>query len=63
MLKESITKLESSLGAGVAIGSITYMEGLPYHVVIPVAILGFIGGYFGSKFIKNAETTAQTLPK
>ncbi len=61
--KESLSKVESSLGLAAGVGAIAYIEAVPMHLLIPYVVLGFIGGYFGKKFLGNVLAAEQDMPK
>lgn len=52
-MKESLSKVESSLGLAAGVGAVAYIEAVPIHLLVAYIILGFIGGYFGKKFLGN----------
>ncbi len=62
-IKESLSKVESSLGLAAGVGAVAYLENVPTHLLIPYIILGFIGGYFGKKFLGNVLADEKDMPK
>jgi membrane protein implicated in regulation of membrane protease activity len=54
MMKYSLTKVETAIGAAIAVGDLLLMQGDPVKQVVGYAILSGISAYFGKHFISNA---------
>ena len=55
MVNNSITHLESAAGLAAAVGTYEYYAYASPHVIIALTILAFLSGYFGKKFLAQAQ--------
>lgn len=61
-MNNSITHLESAVGVAAAVASYEYYAYANPHTMIALTILAFLSGYFGKKFMAQAQALTAAAP-